>query len=85
MKKVVSVKALDGYRLELDFDSGERRIFDARPYLDRGIFTELKDPAYFRAVRVAFGAVTWPNEQDFSPETLYLDSVEAAAHPATQN
>ena len=36
MAKVISVKALEGYRLELGFDSGERRIFDVTPYLDRG-------------------------------------------------
>ena len=74
MCKVVAVKALDDYRLELQFNSGERRVFHARPYLDKGIFAELKDPGYFQSVRVAFGSVTWPHEQDFSPETLYLES-----------
>ena len=78
MSKVVAVKALEEYRLELRFASGELRIFDASPYLEKGIFTELKDPSYFRKVRVAFGTVAWPNEQDFSPETLYLESVEVA-------
>ena len=77
MIKVVSVAPLEGHRLELRFDTGERRIFDLTPYLDRGIFTELKDPAYFRTARVAFGAVAWPHDQDLSPDTLYLESVEA--------
>ena len=60
MIKVVSVKPLEGYKLELEFTSGERRVFRAESYLDKGIFTELKDPAYFRAARVAGGTVTWP-------------------------
>jgi hypothetical protein len=77
VKKVVSAKALDDFRLDLTFASGERRIFSARPYLDKGIFTELLDPAYFQQARVAFGAIAWPNEQDFSPETLYLESTSA--------
>ena len=76
MRKIISVKALEGFKLELGFDSGERRI-DARPYLDKGIFTELADPDYFRAARVSMGSITWPNEQDFSPDTLFLESAPA--------
>ncbi len=62
------------YQLRLHFSNGEVRLFDVRPYLDKGIFQELRDPAYFRTVRVDNEAVTWPHEQDFSPETLYLRS-----------
>jgi hypothetical protein len=51
-------------------------VFDVRPYLDKGIFVELKDINYFRQVRVAFNTVQWPHEQDFAPETLYLESRE---------
>ena len=82
MPKVVSVKPLDQFKLELAFESGERRIFDVTPYLDSGIFVELKDPAYFRSVQVAFGTVTWPNEQDFSPDTLWLESKPVAGAEA---
>lgn len=74
MKKVLSAKALDGHRLELTFSDGTVRVFNATPYLDKGIFKELRDPDYFRRFRVAFGTVQWPNEQDFAPETLYLES-----------
>jgi hypothetical protein len=30
---------------------------------------------YFKKVRVAFGTAQWPNEQDISPETLYMEGV----------
>ena len=46
--------------------------FDVTPFLEKGIFSELKDESYFKQVRVAFGSVEWPNEQDFSKDTLYL-------------
>ena len=42
------------------------------PYLEKGIFIELKDEGYFKQARVSFGSVEWPNEQDFSKDTLYL-------------
>ncbi len=74
MNKVVSVIPQDDYSLLLAFENGEQRVFDVRPYLDKGIFVELKDINYFRQVRVAFNTVQWPHEQDFAPETLYLES-----------
>ena len=74
MIRITAVKALDGYQLELSFDNGETRLFDVRPYLDRGIFKELKDVSYFRMVRVAFGSIAWPHEQDFGPDSLYVES-----------
>lgn len=74
MIKVTAVKALDNYQLELSFNTGETRVFDVSPYLDKGIFTELRDPSYFGTVRLAFGSIAWPNEQDFGPESLYVES-----------
>lgn len=84
--KVTAVRALDDYQLELTFNTGETRIFDALPYLEKGIFTELKDVSYFRSVRLAFGSVAWPHEQDFGPESLYAESrlVSAVTAPAHQ-
>ena len=81
--KVTAVRALDDYQLELSFNNGETRLFDARPYLDKGIFTELKDVAYFRSVRLAFGSVAWPHEQDFGPESLYAESRPTSSAAAT--
>jgi len=74
MYKVVAVRANDDFSLDLKFNDGSARRFDVKPYLEYGIFNELKDKDYFRRVKVAFGTVQWPNEQDISPETLYLES-----------
>ena len=74
MKKVVAVKANEDFTLDLQFNDGSLRRFDVTPYLNYGIFTELKDSRYFQQVRIAFGTVQWPHKQDISPETLYLES-----------
>lgn len=76
---VISVEVLEGYALLLTFATGEKRIFSVEPYLDKGIFRELRDPAYFQAARAASGFVSWPHEQDFSPDTLYLKSIPVAS------
>ncbi|MDY7012381.1 MAG: DUF2442 domain-containing protein [Cyanobacteriota bacterium] len=72
--KVIQVEPLESYQLRLTFDNGEIRRFDVTPYLDKGIFTELQDVDYFQKVKLSFGSIQWPREQDFSPDTLYLTS-----------
>jgi len=71
---VQSVKATDHHHLELLFENGERRVFDLSPYLNRGVFSRLKNRALFRAARVVAGSVEWPGEVDLSYDTLYLES-----------
>ena len=36
------------------FDNGERRVYDVRPLLGRGVFSQLRDAALFNDVRVSF-------------------------------
>ncbi len=69
---VIGVEVKSGYILQIAFANDEIRLFDATPFLEKGIFNELKDRNYFQQVRVAFGAIEWPHEQDFSKDTLYL-------------
>lgn len=77
---IKSVTALDDYQLALEFENEEQRIFHMKPYLSRGIFVRLQNPALFQAARVAAGSVEWPTGLDLSYDTLYLESqpVEAA-------
>jgi hypothetical protein len=70
--KVIKVEPLENYQLRLTFSNGEIRCFDVTPYLDKGIFTELKNIEYFQQVKISFGSVQWLHEQDFSRDTLYL-------------
>lgn len=74
MKKVIEASAHDDFTLKLTFDDGTIRMFDVKPYLDKGIFIELKDLNYFRSFRIAFGTIQRADEQDFAPETLYMES-----------
>ena len=71
MEAVVQVNAREDFHLGLKFDTGENRLFDARPYLEKGVFRRLKDPAQFRQAYVAFDTVCWPGNLDIAPETLY--------------
>lgn len=71
--RVKDVKPNPDHTLTIVFDNDERKVFDVKPYLDKGIFRELKDLKFFNAVRPFLGSIEWPNGQDFCPDTLYLD------------
>lgn len=71
---VVSVTPADDYRLDIVFENGEQRIFDVKPYLNRGVFVRLQNPTTFAAARVVAGSVEWPGGLDLSYDTLYLES-----------
>jgi hypothetical protein len=68
---VVAIKPLDNYCIDVSLRDGSHGIFDMKPYLDLGVFQELRDPEYFNRVGIQFGAVTWPHGQDIAPATLH--------------
>ena len=67
----------DNYVLSVIFENNEKRVFDVKPYIEIGRFKELKEPAVFKAVRVSFDTIEWPNELDLDPEAVYQASVPA--------
>lgn len=69
------VRPLDDYLLLLTFENGEKRQFDMKPYLDFGLFQELKDFNLFKTVRTSFDTIEWNNEADLDPELLYQKSI----------
>jgi hypothetical protein len=75
MHKVIEVQAKKDYQISLNFEDGEKKTFDVKPYLDKGIFKELKDQDYFNKVRVFLNSIAWPNGQDFDPDHLYVDGI----------
>lgn len=73
MIKVIEAKANDDFSLELKFNDGSVKRFDATSYLDYEVFQPLKNIDYFKRIKIAFGTVQWQDEQDISPDTLYLE------------
>jgi Protein of unknown function (DUF2442) len=68
---VKHVEPKDNYFLVLTFEDGEKKLFDMKPHLNKGIFRELNDIVLFNTVHVSFNSVAWANEADFDPEALY--------------
>ena len=71
---VKNVIPIDNYNLILTFENGEKRQFDMNPFLDKGIFKELRDLSVFNSVKISFDTIQWDNEADLDPEILYTHS-----------
>lgn len=67
---VTDFEILPGHKIRVALSNGKKGVFDVKPYLDKGVFKELHDDNYFRRAKLEGGTIVWPNEQDFSPETL---------------
>ena len=68
---IVAAKPLDGYKVDVEFDTGERGIFDCARYLDKPYWKKLNDIDFFRMVRVGHGTLVWPEEIDIGPEDVW--------------
>lgn len=73
--RVKAVVPEHDYKLRITFDTNEVKQFDVKPYLDKGVFRQLQDPAQFQTVRPFLGSVEWQGGQDLCPDTLYRQSV----------
>ena len=72
---VIEVEPRRDYTMLLTFAGGEKRLYDARPLLDKRVSEELRDVGFFMKARVMYGTVVWNNEIDIAPEHLYESSV----------
>ncbi len=75
MLRVTSIQPLKGYRLRVAFNDGVERDVDCAFLLHGTLGEPLRDPEYFRQVRVDDEARTavWPNGLDPAPELLHGD------------
>lgn len=72
---VKEAKATPDYKLHLTFNTGERKVFDMRPYLNRRVFKPLEDMNFFLKAYADGMTVVWNDEVDIAPEILYEGSV----------
>ena len=72
MERVISVRALPSYRLEIEFADGVRGVVDYTERLFGPMMEPLRDPARFAEVGVdEYGVIGWPNGADLAPDAIY--------------
>lgn len=71
---VKAVEPRRDYTLLLTFTGGEKRIYNARPLLEKAIYAPLKNLLFFLGARVDGDTVIWSEDIDIAPEHLYQNS-----------
>ena len=71
--RILSVEQADEMNIVLKYETGEKKMFDVSAYADGSWYGMLKDPKYFRTVRLVPGGtgIEWPEGQDIAPHELY--------------
>ena len=82
MLHVTSAEYLDGYRVRVEFNSGDFGIADFCNSLNGPIFRPLREPTYFRTFRVEGHTLAWENGADFAPE--YIQGLLRLSNSADQ-
>ena len=75
--KVKSVKPLQDYKLLIEYETGEKKIFDVKPYISGDWYGELSNIDLFNTVHPCGTTVEWAGGQDIAPHELYDLSVLA--------
>src|SRR5581483_5376575 len=76
LPRVVAVQVLEPFWVHLKFKDGLEKDIDLEPYLHGPVFEPIRnDPDFFRQVFIEPDGetLTWPNEADIAPETLYYE------------
>jgi hypothetical protein len=74
MRKILAVKTLQGYQLELEFDDGVSGTVDLSDLAGKGVFVLWNDRSAFEQVRLgSSGELAWGDQIDLCPDALYLE------------
>ena len=73
--RIKTVTTREDHFLLVEFDNSVKKIYDITPLLSRESFVKLKNPAFFRAVKVDTGgyAVYWNEDIDLSENELWTN------------
>jgi hypothetical protein len=71
----IKVQAIDNYKLLIEFDNGETRIFDATILFERKAYQQIKCQEVFKQVKTNNISIVWLSDIDVCPDELYYNSV----------
>ena len=70
---VTEFELLGDYKLHVAFDDNAEQVIDLEPVLYGELYAPLRDPQFFRQVRLdpEVKTLVWPNGADFDPYVLH--------------
>ena len=74
---IISARYVSEYKIELTFENGRSGVVDFKKFISKGgIFNKLSDLDFFKRFQLnqELGVITWDDEIDVAPETLYSEA-----------
>jgi hypothetical protein len=74
---IIDAEYVSDYKIKLFFEDGKSGVADFRKFIDKGgVFSKLQDNSFFKQFEInnETGVITWENDIDISPETLYSEA-----------
>ncbi len=74
--KIIKATALEDYKIELLYETGEQKIYNMQELIKTCKFYEkLQDREKFKKIKIVGLSLQWEGGEDIAPELLYNDSV----------
>lgn len=74
--KIIKAEAIEDYKIELIYETGEIKIYDMTKLINSCKFYEkLKDKEKFKKMSILGLSIQWQDGEDIAPELLYNDSI----------
>lgn len=71
---IIRATALSKHRVVVTFNTGETKLYDFTPLLNRPVFRPLQDELFFRDKMFIDGdTIAWPGDIDIDPEDVYVE------------
>ncbi len=79
--RIKTVEPKDDHFLVVEFEDRTKKLYDVEPLFSKEVFSPLKNPVFFRAVKVDSGgyAVYWNDEIDLSENELWSKGRQISA------
>ncbi|MBN1997565.1 DUF2442 domain-containing protein [candidate division KSB1 bacterium] len=80
LKDVIFAIYKGDYKIAVTFEDGAVGIVNFKKYLNKGgVFEKFKDMDYFKNFKIneELGVLTWGDEIDIAPETLYAEATNS--------
>jgi hypothetical protein len=71
--KIIGVEALKDYKIKINYETGETKLFNVLPYISGPWYGELNNYSYFKTVHILANGkgIEWEHGQDIAPHELY--------------
>ena len=66
-----------GFDIDVEFDTGERGVFNCEYLTADPYWSRLADPSFFGTARAEYGTIVWNDNIDVAPESVWERMVKA--------